>query len=60
MIASLECLHLLLALLAFVPGQKFYHSRMTVQATAFTDNHGNGYVVNKLMTTRFPLCAIVD
>ena len=32
---------------------------MTVQVPTFTDNRGNGYVVNKLMTTRFPLCAIV-
>ena len=26
----------------------------------FHRQNGNGYVVNKLMTTRFPLCAIVD
>ena len=58
-IASLECLGLLLALLAFGPGQELNHTRMTVQVPAFTDNRGNGYVVNKLMTTRFPLCAIV-
>ena len=59
MIASLECLGLLLALLAFGPGQELNHTRMTVQVPAFTDNRGNGYVVNKLMTTRFPLCAIL-
>ena len=32
---------------------------MTVQVPAYTDNRGNGYVVNKVMTTRFPLCATV-
>ena len=58
-IASLECLGLLLALLAFGPGQELKHTRMTVQVPAFTDNRGNGYVVNKLMTTLFPLCATV-
>ena len=32
---------------------------MTIQVTAFTENRGNGYVVNKLTTTRFPPCALV-
>ena len=48
-----------MALLAFGPGQELKHTRMTVQVPASTDNRGNGYVVNKLMTTRFPLYAIV-
>ena len=58
-IASLEAWAPLLALLAFGPGQDLKHTKMTIQVPAFTDNRGNGYVINKLMTTRFPLCSIV-
>ena len=58
-IASLECLGLLLALMAFGPKFELKHRKLAVQIPAFTDNPGNGYVVNKLMTTRFPLCATV-
>ena len=58
-IASLDALALLLALSAFGPGQDLSHTKMTIQVPAFTDNRGNGYVINKLMTTRFPLCATV-
>ena len=59
MIATLEALGLLLALLAFGPREHVKDTCLTVQVPAFTDNKGNGYVVNKLMTTRFPLCAFV-
>ena len=55
-IAILEALGLLLALLAFGPEEKLSNTRLTVQVRAFTDKKGNGYVINKLMTTRF-LCA---
>ena len=58
-IATLEALGLLLALLAFGPREHVNDTCLTVQVPAFTDNKGNGYVVNKLMTTRFPLCAFV-
>ena len=58
-IATLEALGLLLVLLAFGPKEHVDDTRLTVQVPAFTDNKGNGYVVNKLMTTRFPLCAFV-
>ena len=56
-IASLEALLcLLLALLAFGPAQELSDTKTVIQVNAFTDNRGNGYVINKLM---FPLCAIV-
>ena len=57
--ATLEALGLLLALLAFGPEEKLSNTRLTVQVLAFTDKKGNGYVINKLMTTRFPLCTVV-
>ena len=58
-IATLEALGLLLALMAFGPGQKLSNTSLTVQVSAFTDNRGNGYVINKLMTTKFPLCTVI-
>ena len=58
-IASLEAPGLLLSLLAFGPAQELRDTKTIIQVPAFTDNRGNGYVFNKLMTTRFPLCAIV-
>ena len=57
MIATLEALGLLLALLAFSPAQELNGTKTVIQVPTFTDNRGN--VINKLMTTRFPLCAIV-
>ena len=58
-IATLEALGLLLALMAFGPGERLSNTSLTVQVPAFTDNRGNGYVINKLMTTRFPLCTVI-
>ena len=55
----LEALGLLLALLAFGPGESLDNTALNVQVPAFTDNKENGYVINKLMTTRFPSCAVV-
>ena len=54
-----EALGLLLALLAFGPKEHVEDTCLTVQVTAFTDNKGNGNVVNKLMTTKFLVCAFV-
>ena len=45
--------------MAFGPGRKLSNTSLTVQVPAFTDNRGNGYVINKLMTTRFPLCTVI-
>ena len=58
-IATPQALGLLLALLAFGPKEHVDDTCLTVQVPPFTDNKGNGYVVNKLMTTKFPLCAFV-
>ena len=58
-IATLEALLLLLALLAFGPVQELKGMKTVIQVPAFTDNKGNGYVINKLMTTRFNLCVVV-
>ena len=58
-IATLEASGMLLALLAFGPSEQLSNTRLAVQVPAFTDNKSNGYVVNKLMTTRFPLCVVV-
>ena len=41
------------------PAQELNGTKTVIQAPALTDNRGNGYVINKLMTTRFLLCAIV-
>ena len=59
MIATLEALGLLLTLLAFGPAQELNGTKTVIQVPAFTDNRGNGYVINKLIATRFPLCANV-
>ena len=58
-IATLEALGLLLALLAFGPRESLNNTALKIQVPALTDNKENGYVINKLMTTRFPLCTIV-
>ena len=58
-IGTLEALGLLLALLAFGPIRKLEGTNMLIQAPAFTDNHSNGYVVNRLMTTKYPLCVVI-
>ena len=58
-LATLGALGLLLALLAFGPGESLDNTALKAQVPAFMDNKENGYVINKLMTTCFPLCAIV-
>ena len=58
-IAALEALGLLLALLAFGPGERLDNTALKVQVPAFTDNKGIGHVIDKLMTTRFPLRTVV-
>ena len=58
-IASLEALATLLALKAFygeTPGD--YRSAVQVLPT-WTDNRGNGSILNKLMCTRYPVSAIL-
>ena len=59
LVATLEALRLLLALMVFGPSLEGDTRHQVIQLTTFTDNKGNGYAINKLMTTKFPLCAIV-
>ena len=55
-VASLELVAALLGLMVLVPlDGKCRMSGRTV-ITAFTDNQGNGYLLDSLMTTRHPLC----
>ncbi len=57
-IAALEALGVLLATVAF---KDFYRQNLntTIVVGGITDNKGNSYVLNRLMTTKFPLCAVV-
>ena len=58
-IASLEALAILLALKAFY-GETPPEERSTVQVLpTWTDNKGNGSILNKLMCTRYPVSAIL-
>ena len=58
-IASLEALAILLALKAFY-GETPTQHRSTVQVLpTWTDNRGNGSILNKLMCTRFQVSAIL-
>ena len=49
---------MLLALLAFA-GEDTQNCDATVVIGGLTDNRGNSYVLNRPMTTKFPLCAVV-
>ena len=53
-IATLEALGLLLA---FGPGERLDDTPLKVQVPAFTDNKGNGHVINKLCTVVMELAA---
>ncbi len=57
-IAALEGLAVLFAVQCFRPwlGRR---GRGSVQVPAWTDNQGNSFVLNRLMTSRFPLVCIV-
>ncbi len=57
-IAALEAFGVLLALMAFADDLQT-DGDVTLQVAGATDNRGNAYVLNRLMTTRFPLCAVV-
>ncbi len=57
-IAALEALGVLLAVMAF--GGHFRRNQdTTVVVGGITDNRGNAYVLNRLMTTKYPLCTVV-
>jgi hypothetical protein len=57
-IAALEALGVLLALLAF-SGEVAHDQDVALLIPGVTDNRGNAYVLDRLMSTRFPLCAVV-
>ena len=59
LIATLEALALLVALKVSGPQLEDGRRLQTLQLPAFTDNKSNGYAVNKLMSTKFPLCAVL-
>ncbi len=57
-IAALEALGVLLAVMAF--GSHFSRNQdATVIIGGVTDNRGNAYVLNRLMSTKYPLCTVV-
>ena len=59
MIATLEALAVLFALMAFY-GETPQANRTTVQILpTWTDNRGNGALLNKLMSTKTPICAVL-
>ena len=58
-IASLEALAVLAALVLFAPYLSDSPSRPTLLIPAWTDNQSNGFSLNKLLTTKFPLCAVI-
>jgi hypothetical protein len=58
-IASLEMLATLISVMLFIPGRTGGGGSGVVSAGGTTDNKGNTFVVSKLMTTKFPLLAMV-
>ena len=59
MIATLEALAILFALMAF-GGETSQENRTTVQILpTWTDNRGNGALLNKLVSTKIPICAVL-
>ena len=52
-------LSFLYAVMAFWPEGRVDDGAITLTGVGITDNLGNSYVVSKLMTTKFPLCAIL-
>ena len=58
-IASLELLATLFAVMAFWPEGKAEGYEVRLTGTGLTDNRGNAYVVSRMLTTKFPLCAIL-
>ena len=58
-IASLEWLATLYAVKAFWPEGAADGGVVTLTGTGVTDNRGNSYVVSRMLTTKFPLCAIL-
>ncbi|CAE8719608.1 unnamed protein product [Polarella glacialis] len=58
-VASLELLGVLISVLVFIKDAPWRNGVAQVAFTAFTDNQGNGYLLNKLMTSKYPLNVIL-
>jgi len=58
-IAALELLATLFGIIAFMPSNGDYDGKGIITGSATTDNLGVSYVVAKLMTTAFPLNAVL-
>ena len=58
-IATLEALAMLLAVRAFFPKVQGTQSTRLVVLPSYTDNRGNGALLNKLMSSRYPLSALL-
>eukprot|EP00438_Fugacium_kawagutii_P003547 Skav202733 [mRNA] locus=scaffold1326:199520:202634:- [translate_table: standard] len=58
-IASLELLAITVAVMVFAPESLWQGSAGRLCLTAFTDNQSNSYVLDKYMTTAFPLSVVL-
>ena len=58
-ISTLEALAVLVALKMFYGEQPASGKKKVTVAPTWTDNRGNGSALNKLMTTKFPACAVL-
>jgi len=58
-IASLEALAVLSAVVAFGPEEGSTPTGITLLVPSWTDNRGNTFALSRLMSTKFPLSAIV-
>ena len=55
-VAALELAAVLTAVMVFKKGALWRSTNGAMSIRAFTDNQGNGHVIDKLMTTKYPLC----
>ena len=58
-IATLEALAMLLAVRAFFPNTQAAERTKLVVIPSYTDNRGNGALLNKLMSSKYPLSALL-
>ena len=58
-IATLEALAMLLAIRAFFPNAQEAKRTKLVVIPSYTDNRGNGTLLNKLMSSKYPLPALL-
>jgi hypothetical protein len=58
-IASLELFAFLVGICLFVGKQPHADYEGSISFTSYTDNQGNGYLLDKLQTTKMPLAAIL-